>query len=41
MGVQQAHGDGAIDYAVADLATLSNAIPFDADKYRDLFKRAL
>ena len=41
MGVKQEHGDGAIDYAVADLATLSNAIPFDADKYRELFKRAL
>lgn len=41
MGVKPEHGDGAIEYAVVDLATLSNAIPFDADKYRDLFKRAL
>jgi alcohol dehydrogenase class IV len=41
MGVKQEHGDGAIDYAVVDLATLSNAVPFDADKYRDLFRRAL
>jgi 4-hydroxybutyrate dehydrogenase len=41
MGVMQEHGDGAVDYAVVDLATLSNAVPFDADKYRDLFKRAL
>jgi len=41
MGVKQEHGDGAIDYAVADLATLSNAIPFDAEKYRELFRRAL
>jgi 4-hydroxybutyrate dehydrogenase len=41
MGVKEEHGEGAFDYAVADLATLSNAIPFDADKYRELFKRAL
>jgi 4-hydroxybutyrate dehydrogenase len=41
MGVREEHGAGAIDYAVADLATLSNAIPFDADKYRELFRRAL
>jgi alcohol dehydrogenase class IV len=41
MGVKEDHGAGAIDYAVADLATLSNAVPFDADKYRELFKRAL
>jgi alcohol dehydrogenase class IV len=41
MGVKEEHGEGAIDYAVADLATLSNAIPFDAGKYRELFQRAL
>lgn len=41
MGVKAEHGEGAIDYAVADLATLSNAVPFDGDKYRELFKRAL
>ena len=41
MGVKTEHGEGAIDYAVADLATLSNAVPFDGDKYRELFKRAL
>ncbi len=41
MGVKQEHGDGAIAYAVSDLATLSNAIPFDAEKYAELFKRAL
>jgi 4-hydroxybutyrate dehydrogenase len=41
MGVRAEHGEGAIDYAVADLATLSNAIPFDAGKYRELFRRAL
>jgi alcohol dehydrogenase class IV len=41
MGVKQAHGDGAIDYAVSDIATLSNAVPFDANKYAELFRRAL
>lgn len=41
MGVTAEHGDGAIDYAVSDLATLTNAVPFDADKYRELFRRAL
>lgn len=41
MGVKAEHGEGAIEYAVSDIATLSNAIPFDADKYRELFKRAL
>jgi alcohol dehydrogenase class IV len=41
MGAKQEHGDGAIEYAVSDIATLSNAIPFDADKYRELFGRAL
>lgn len=41
MGVGEAHGEGAIEYAVTDLATMSNAVPFDADKYRELFARAL
>lgn len=41
MGVNESHGEDAIDYAVADLATLSNAIPFDGDKYRELFRRAM
>ncbi len=41
MGVKEEHGAGAIDYAVTDIATLSNAVPFDADKYGELFKRAL
>jgi alcohol dehydrogenase class IV len=41
MGVREEHGAGAVDYAVTDIATLSNAIPFDAGKYRDLFQRAL
>jgi alcohol dehydrogenase class IV len=41
MGVNEEHGADAIDYAVTDLATASNAIPFEAEQYRDLFKRAL
>ena len=41
MGVKQVHGDGAIEYAVSDIATLSNAIPFDATKYAELLERAL
>jgi alcohol dehydrogenase class IV len=41
MGVKPEHGEGAIDYAVSDIATLSNAVPFDGDKYRELFRRAL
>lgn len=41
MGVTEAHWPGARDYAVSDLATGSNAIPFDGEKYDELFKRAL
>ncbi|MEZ5996308.1 MAG: iron-containing alcohol dehydrogenase [Hyphomonadaceae bacterium] len=41
MGVTEAHWPGARDYAVSDLATMSNAVPFDAAKYDELFKRAL
>ncbi len=41
MGVTDAHWPGARDYAVSDLATLTNAVPFDAAKYDDLFQRAL
>ena len=41
MGVNEEHGEGAIDYAVTDLSTMSNAIPFEAEQYRELFKRAL
>jgi alcohol dehydrogenase class IV len=41
MGVNEEHGAGAIDYAVSDLSTASNAIPFEAEQYRELFKRAL
>jgi len=42
MGVSEAHfSDATRDYAVSDLATLSNAVPFDGDKYAELFARAL
>ena len=41
MGVSQAHWPAARDYAVSDLATGSNAVPFDGEKYDELFKRAL
>jgi 4-hydroxybutyrate dehydrogenase len=41
MGVKEEHGEGAIEYAVSDIATLSNAIPFDSVQYRKLFRRAL
>ena len=42
MGVSDAHfTDATRDYAVSDLATLSNAVPFDGDKYGELFRRAL
>jgi 4-hydroxybutyrate dehydrogenase len=41
MGVTEAHWPSTRDYAVSDLATLSNAIPFDGERYDELFKRAL
>jgi alcohol dehydrogenase class IV len=41
MGVDDAHWPGARDYAVSDIATSGNAVPFDGDKYDELFKRAL
>ncbi len=41
MGVGDAHWPGAREYAVSDLATLTNAVPFDVEKYDELFKRAL
>jgi alcohol dehydrogenase class IV len=41
MGVKAEHGEGAVPYAMSDIATLSNAVPFDAEKYRELFERAL
>jgi 4-hydroxybutyrate dehydrogenase len=42
MGVTEAHfSDATRDYAVSDLATLSNAVPFTGEKYQELFQRAL
>lgn len=40
MGVTDTHWPGARDYALSDLATMTNAVPFDGDKYDDLFRRA-
>lgn len=41
MGVTEAHWPGAREYAVSDLATMSNAVPFNGEKYDELFRRAL
>lgn len=41
MGVTEAHWPTTRDYAVSDIATLSNAVPFDGDKYGELFQRSL
>lgn len=41
MGVTEAHWPDTREYAVSDLATMSNAVPFDGEKYDELFKRAL
>jgi len=42
MGVAAAHyTDATRDYALSDLATATNAVPFDGAKYDELFKRAL
>ncbi|MBY0563345.1 MAG: iron-containing alcohol dehydrogenase [Hyphomonadaceae bacterium] len=41
MGVTEAHWPSTRDYAVSDLATLTNAVPFDGVKYDELFSRAL
>jgi alcohol dehydrogenase class IV len=42
MGVADAHfSEQTRDFAVSDLSTLSNAVPFDAEKYTELFARAL
>lgn len=41
MGVTDAHWPSTRDYAVSDIATLSNAVPFDGEKYDELFRRAL
>jgi alcohol dehydrogenase class IV len=41
IGVSEAHWPPARDYAVTDLATNSNAIPFDGEMYDELFRKAL
>lgn len=41
MGVTEAYWPDARPYAVSDLATMSNAVPFDGEKYDELFRRAL
>ncbi len=41
LGVSQDHWPATRAYALSDLATGSNAIPFDAAKYDELFARAL
>ena len=42
IGVTDAHWtDEARGYAMSDLATATNAVPFDAEKYDELFERAL
>lgn len=41
MGVTEAHWPPAREYAVSDIATLTNAVPFDGEKYDELFRRAL
>jgi alcohol dehydrogenase class IV len=41
LGVTEAHWPSTRDYAVSDIATLSNAIPFTGAEYDQLFQRAL
>lgn len=41
MGVTADRWPGAREYALSDIATAANAIPFDAEKFDELFKRAL
>ena len=41
MGVTEELWPGAREYALSDLATFTNAVPFDAGKYDELFQRAL
>ncbi len=42
MGVTEAHWtDDTRNFALSDIATNSNAIPFDGEKYDELFKRSL
>jgi 4-hydroxybutyrate dehydrogenase len=40
MGVTEAHWPAAREYAISDIATAANAIPFDGEKFDELFKRA-
>jgi alcohol dehydrogenase class IV len=41
MGVRETHWPDARDHAIADMATGTNAIPFDGAAYDALFRRAL
>jgi alcohol dehydrogenase class IV len=41
MGVTEAHWPAAREYAMSDIATAANATPFDAEKFDELFERAL
>lgn len=41
MGVNEAHWPQTKPYAVSDLATGTNGVPFDEAKYDELFRRAL
>ena len=41
MGVKAEHWPPARDFAISDIATAANAIPFDGEKFDELFKRAL
>lgn len=41
MGVTEAHWPETREYALTDLATATNGVPFDGEKYDELFKRAL
>lgn len=40
MGVTEAHWPAAREYAISDIATAANAVPFDGEKFDELFKRA-
>ncbi len=41
IGVREAHAADTIPYALSDLATATNAVPFGAEEYGALFGRAL
>jgi alcohol dehydrogenase class IV len=40
MGVTEAHWPPAREYAISDIATAANAIPFDGEKFDEVFKCA-